>query len=67
MNTFINRHVKNILDYLKIQKEAGVILLPPYLDAQIAPDDNDIMKESGMKIKIIDENVKENDSNEQNF
>ena len=38
-------------DYLKAQKESGVILLPPYLKAQIVPDD--------IEIKFIDENEKE--------
>lgn len=31
-----------ILDNLKAQKETGVILLPPYLEAQIVPEDIEI-------------------------
>ena len=36
-----------ILDNLKEQKETGVILLPPYLDAQIVPDDIEIRFANG--------------------
>ena len=43
--------MKNLSDYLKSQKETGVIILPPYLEAQVVPDD--------IKIKLIDENGKE--------
>ena len=32
-----------ILDNLKVQKETGVILLPSYLEAQIVPEDIEIM------------------------
>lgn len=31
-----------ILDNLMAQKDTGVILLPPYLEAQIVPDDIEI-------------------------
>lgn len=31
-----------ILDNLMAQKETGIILLPPYLEAQIVPDDIEI-------------------------
>ena len=31
-----------ILDNLRAQKETGVILLPPYLEAQIIPEDIEI-------------------------
>lgn len=31
-----------ILDNLMVQKETGVILLPPYLEAQIVPEDIEI-------------------------
>ena len=31
-----------ILDNLKVQKETGVILLPPYLEVQIVPEDTEI-------------------------
>lgn len=37
-----------ILDNLMAQKETGVILLPPYLEAQIVPED--------IKIKLVNEN-----------
>lgn len=43
--------LQNILNCLKAQKEDGVILLPPYLEAQIVPDD--------IKIKFVDKNGKE--------
>lgn len=35
-----------ILDNLRAQKETGVILLPPYLEAQIVPE--------GIEIKLAD-------------
>lgn len=37
-----------ILDNLKEQKETGVILLPPYLEAQMVPED--------IEIKLVNEN-----------
>ena len=46
-----DEQLQYIFDYLKAQKETGVILLPPYLKAQIVPDD--------IEIKFIDENGKE--------
>ena len=36
-----------ILDNLRAQKETGVILLPPYLEAQIVPEDIDIKLADG--------------------
>lgn len=52
-NMFVSqKQLQDIYDYLKYQKESGVILLPPYLEAQIVPDD--------IKIKLIDKNGKEN-------
>ena len=36
-----------ILDNLKEQKETGVILLPPYLEAQIVPEDTEIKLANG--------------------
>ena len=45
------QQLQNILDYLEAQKKAGVVLLPPYLEAQIVPDD--------IEIKLVDENEKE--------
>lgn len=45
--------MKSTLDYLKIQKESGIILLPPYLEVQVVPDD--------IEIKFI-ENGKENNN-----
>lgn len=35
-----------IYDCLKTQKESGMILLPPYLDAQVVPND--------VEIKLVD-------------
>ena len=53
-NMFVSqKQLQDIYDYLKIQKESGVILIPPYLEAQIVPDD--------VKIKLIDKNRKEID------
>ena len=37
-----NKQLKDIFNYLKTQKEAGVVILPPYLEAQIVPDDIEI-------------------------
>ena len=37
-----NEQLKDIFNYLKFQKETGVILLPSYLEAQIVPDDIEI-------------------------
>ena len=36
-----------ILDSLRAQKETGVILLPPYLEAQIIPEDIEIKLVNG--------------------
>lgn len=48
-NAFLpHEKMQAILDNLKEQKETGVILLPPYLDAQIVPDD--------IEIKLADRN-----------
>lgn len=42
-NMFVSdKQLKDIFNYLKAQKETGVILLPPYLEAQIVPDDIEI-------------------------
>ena len=42
-NMFVsNKQLKDIFNYLKIQKETGVVVLPPYLEAQIVPDDIEI-------------------------
>lgn len=46
-----DEQLQQIFDCLKAQKETGIILLPPYLKAQIVPDD--------IEIKFIDENEKE--------
>lgn len=46
-----DEQLQQIFDCLKAQKETGIILLPPYLKAQIVPD--------GIEIKFIDENEKE--------
>ena len=45
--------MQSIIDNLKAQKETGVILIPPYLEAQVVPDD--------IEIKFI-ENGKENNN-----
>ena len=42
-NAFLpHEKMQTILDNLMAQKDAGVILLPPYLDAQIVPEDIEI-------------------------
>ena len=46
-----DEQLQQIFDCLKDQKKTGVILLPPYLKAQIVPDN--------IEIKFIDENGKE--------
>ena len=45
---FPHEKMQAILDSLRAQKETGVILLPPYLEAQIVPED--------IEIKLADEN-----------
>ena len=45
--------MKGTIDYLKIQKESGIILLPWYLEAQVVPDDIEIeFIENGKERKI---------------
>ena len=39
--------MRAVLDNLMTQKEAGVILLPPYLEAQIVPEDIEIKISDG--------------------
>ena len=36
-----------VLDNLRAQKETGVILLPPYLEAQVVPEDIEIKLADG--------------------
>ena len=48
-----HERMQSIIDNLKTQKETGVILIPPYLEAQVVPDD--------IEIKFI-ENGKENNN-----
>ncbi len=51
-NAFVPpNQLQDIFNRLKSQKEDGIILLPPYLEAQIVPDD--------IKIKFVDKNGKE--------
>ena len=48
-NAFLpHEKMQAILDSLRAQKETGVILLPPYLEAQIVPED--------IEIKLADRN-----------
>lgn len=48
-NTFLpHEKMQAILDNLKVQKETGVILLPPYLEAKIVPE--------GIEIKLANGN-----------
>ena len=37
-----SERMQSIIDNLKAQKETGVILIPPYLEAQVVPDDIEI-------------------------
>ena len=47
-NAFLPREkLQAILDNLKVQKETGVILLPPYLETQIVPEDIEIKLVNG--------------------
>ena len=47
-NTFLpHEKMQAILDNLKEQKETGVILLPPYLEARIVPEDIEIKLADG--------------------
>lgn len=50
-----HERMQSIIDNLKAQKKTGVILIPPYLEAQVVPDD--------IEIKFI-ENGKENSNAE---
>ena len=47
-NAFLpSEKMQAILDNLKEQKETGVILLPPYLEAQVVPQDIEIKLADG--------------------
>ena len=47
-NAFLPREkMQAVLDNLRAQKETGVILLPPYLEAKIVPDDIEIKLADG--------------------
>ena len=47
-NTFLPQEkMQAILDNLMAQKETGVILLPPYLEVQIVPEDIEIKLADG--------------------
>ena len=47
-NAFLTHEkMQAILDNLRAQKETGVILLPPYLEAQIVPEDIEIKLADG--------------------
>lgn len=47
-NAFLpHEKMQAILDNLMAQKESGVILLPPYLDAQVVPEDIEIKLADG--------------------
>ena len=47
-NTFLtSERLRAILDSLKEQKETGVILLPPYLEVRIVPEDIEIKLADG--------------------
>lgn len=47
-NAFLpHEKMQAILDNLMAQKETGVILLPPYLEAQIVPEDIEIKLVNG--------------------
>ena len=47
-NAFLpHEKMQAVLDNLMAQKETGVILLPPYLEAQIVPEDIEIKLADG--------------------
>ena len=47
-NTFLpNEKMQAVLDNLRAQKETGVILLPPYLEVQMVPEDIEIKLADG--------------------
>ena len=47
-NAFLpHEKMQAVLDSLRAQKETGVILLPPYLEAQIVPEDIEIKLVNG--------------------
>lgn len=47
-NAFLpHEKMQAILDNLRAQKETGVILLPPYLEVQIVPEDIEIKLADG--------------------
>ena len=47
-NSFLpHEKMQAILDNIKEQKETGVILLPPYLEVQIVPEDIEIKLADG--------------------
>lgn len=47
-NSFLpSEKMQAVLDNLRAQKETGVILLPPYLEAQMVPEDIDIKLVNG--------------------
>ena len=47
-NAFLPQEkMQAVLDNLRAQKETGVILLPPYLEAQIVPEDIEIKLADG--------------------
>lgn len=47
-NAFLSHEkMRAILDNLMAQKETGVILLPPYLEAKIVPEDIEIKLADG--------------------
>lgn len=37
-----HERIQSIIDNLKAQKKTGVILIPPYLEVQVVPDDIEI-------------------------
>ena len=48
-NAFLQHEkMQAVLDNIKAQKETGVILLPPYLEAQVVPED--------IEIKLVNRN-----------
>ena len=47
-NAFLpHEKMQAVLDNIKAQKETGVILLPPYLEAQVVPEDIEIKLTDG--------------------
>lgn len=63
-NMFVsNKQLQDIFNYLIAQKETGVILLPPYLEAQLVPGDTIIECERRRNCEAVQEYLKKEKKN----